>query len=384
MQTRPCSSPILLLAVVAFSVAHSDSGQAQAAQAQTAPSQTASSPIGHTSARDLQVAGAVSVHNGEMQLGNGSTVTAADQPVTIALNRGGQLRLCSTTSVHLSHDRSVDAPDSTALMLALDRGAIEARYTVGKYSDVLLTPDLRVLISGPGVADLSIRVNGKGDTCVDNRGPNAPYITITSQLEGGLYRVQPNQHVSFQHGSLREVVDTETEPCGCPAVPPTSLAGAGQPPGTPSHAVGGPSSTAADTAFPLALSEGLATPPPQPATPVAAPGEVHAQVVVPLTFNGSAPPPKELEAPVPDLPTPRSITPAKPVAATPASSASTPVPPQPAAPAQSVAAHGSPTNSVAQTPTPALVRPAPKPAASPAKNLLRKVGRFFSRVFGAE
>ena len=98
---------------------------------------------------------------------------------------------------------------------------------MGKYSDVLLTPDLRILISGPGQAELSIRVNTKGDTCVDNHGINAPYVTVTSQLDGGLYRVLPDQRVTFEHGSLDEVVDHEPEPCGCPATPPVSVASTG-------------------------------------------------------------------------------------------------------------------------------------------------------------
>src|ERR1700760_4116162 len=181
-------------------------------------------------------------------------------------------------------------------MLRLDRGAIEAQYETGKYSDVLLTPDLRILISGPGEADLAIRVSRQGDTCIDNRGPNAPYITVTSQLEGGLYRVQPGQHVSFQHGSLREVVDTEHEPCGCPA--PVAVAVASVPAaaaptaptgGVQAHPVGGPSSTPADTAFPLAVSEGLTQTPLPPTTPVASPGEVHAQVAVPFHYSGDFP-----------------------------------------------------------------------------------------------
>jgi hypothetical protein len=162
-----------------------------------------------------------------MELGNGSTITAGSETVPITLNRGGELRLCATTSIHLSRDSSIQAADASGLMLALDRGAIEAHYETSKYSDVLLTPDLRILISGPGDADLSIRVSRQGDTCIDNRGSKAPYITVTSPLEGGLYRVQPGQHVSFQHGSLREVVDTEHEPCGCPA--PLSIANAGSP-----------------------------------------------------------------------------------------------------------------------------------------------------------
>ncbi len=64
---------------------------------------------------------------------------------------------------------------------------------------------------------MSVRVSAKGDTCVDNHGENAPYVTVSSLFDGGVYRVQPNQRVLFEHGSLRDVVDNEQEPCGCPA-----------------------------------------------------------------------------------------------------------------------------------------------------------------------
>ncbi len=298
------------------------------------------------------MSGAVDVRNGQMELGNGSIVTAGDQPVKIALTRGGALRLCSTTSVHLAHDRTIDAPDSTALMMGLDRGAIEANYVVGKYSDVLLTPDLRILISGPGTADLSIRVSNNGDTCVNNHGEHAPYITVSSQLEGGIYRVLPNQHVSFEHGSLRSVVDTEQEPCGCPPTAPINVAQAAA---TPGKAVGGPSSTPADTEFPLSVSEGLAPAPGPPTTPVAAPGEVHAQVTVPFVYHGDAP----------------AVVSAPPV---PASSRQT----------------GAASSSTAPAPTSTVTQPAPLPAKKAASNpgFLHRVGRgmghFFSKVFGAE
>ncbi len=280
------------------------------------------SPIGRTSAKEVNVSGAVEVHGGEMLLGNGSAITAGDQAVNIALTRGGDLKLCSTTAVHLSRDRTIDAADSTALMMSLDRGAIEANYETGKYSDVLLTPDLRILISGPGHADFKVRVNAKGDTCVDNHGANAPYITVSSQIDGGLYRIQPNQHVMFLHGGLSDVVDAETEPCGCPAAP-LSVASA-------------PPSKTADTDFPLAVSEGLAAPPGLPTTPVAKPGEVHAQVTVPLVYNGDAAP---------------AVSSAKPAESTPAA------------------------------PPPAAVAPPPKSATSQ-PGFFHRVGRFFSRVFG--
>jgi hypothetical protein len=363
-------------------------GLAALLQAPPLTAQTAASPyIGRTGAQTLQgngvqLAGDVRVANGEMQLGNGSTITAGTDTVPITLTRGGELRLCATTSVHLSRDRSIEAPDASGLMLGLDRGAIEARYPTSKYSDVLLTPDLRILISGPGDADVAIRVSRQGDTCIDNRGPNAPYITVSSQLEGGIYRVQPGQHVSFQHGSLREVVDTEREPCGCPA--PLSVADAGTPsatsPAVPEHPVGGPSSTPSDTAFPLAVSEGLTNAPLPPTTPVAAPGEVHAQVSVPLHYNG--------KLPTVPLTNTETIADGTAVARTSTVAPAAQAPPrQPSAAPPQVAEKREPAPiQPATLPTTAAVAVAPPGAAAkpPARGLFRRVGRFFSRLFGAE
>ncbi len=233
-------------------------------------------PIAYVATQGVTVSGSLEVANGKAVIGNNGAITAGDKTADITLARGGALRLCSTTSVHLSRDISIADLQSSALMIALDRGALEASYTTGKYSDVLMTPDLRILISGPGPADLKIRVSPKGDTCLDNHGAQAPYVTVTSLLEGGLYRVQPNQRVLFEHGSLNEVVDNETEPCGCP-------------PATPEAANG--------NAFPVAQSEGLAPAPPPPTTPVVPAGQAHAQVTVPLVYKSDAPPPE----PPPDM-----------------------------------------------------------------------------------
>jgi hypothetical protein len=312
-----------------------------------APLLAAQQPIGRTSATEVQVSGAVDISHGETSLGNGSEITAGKEAVKITLERGGELRLCSTSSVHLSKDRSIDDPANSALMIALNRGAMEASYSVGKYSDVLLTPDLRILISGPGQADLSIRVNPQGDTCVDNHGAGAPYVTVSSELEGGAYRVLPDQRVNFQRGSLREVVDHEPEPCGCPKTPPVNVAAAS----------GGPSSTPADTAFPIAQSEGLAAPPAPRPVPVVPAGEPHVQVSVPLTYDGdkpATPPP----APVPAPP-----------AAAPAS-APTPTPVPEAAPAPAAVS------------APAVPPPAPVPNPPPDQGgLFHRIGHFFSKIF---
>jgi hypothetical protein len=260
----------------------------------------AQQPIAYVPTDGVTVSGSLEVANGKAAIGNNGSITAGDKTATVSLARGGQLHLCASTTMHLTTDRSI-AQDSSALMLAVDRGAIEASYKPGKYSDVLLTPDLRVLVSGPGDADLKMRVSPKGDTCIDNHGDNAPYVTVTSQFEGGVYRVKPNQRVLFEHGSLQQVVDNESEPCGCPSATSVAVASNNGKP------VGGPSSTPADTAFPLAESEGLKPPPAPPSQPVVPVGQPHAQVEVPLTYNGEAnqvtppstPPPAPAEPPSP-------------------------------------------------------------------------------------
>jgi hypothetical protein len=382
---RLLSIPTLLAAAAPVA------GLAQSgAPAPTANPPGTSAPIGRTRAQEVQVTGDVQLRNGEMQLGNGSTITAGTSTIPITLTRGGDLRLCATTSVHLARDRSIQAPDASGLLLALDRGAIEAHYTTSKYSDVLLTPDLRILISGPGVADVSVRVSRQGDTCIDNRGPNAPYIIVSSQLEDGVYRVQPGQHVSFLHGSLHEVVDTEKEPCGCPA-PPVSVADAGTP-GThaapPGAAVaahpaagalaGGPAAAQADTEFPLAVSEGLLTPPTiEPTAPVAAPGEAHLQVAVPFSYNAKAAANTETE-PAGDLPPIPAPSPAAP-APVPENFHNLSVPPPPPiAPPAPNPVPATPATVIAQPPP-----PRPTTAEKP-RNFFRRVGHFFAKVFGAE
>jgi hypothetical protein len=190
----------------------------------------------------------------------------------------------------------------------------------------------------------------------------------------------PDQRVSFQHGSLREVVDHEPEPCGCPAMPVTSVANSGNSssnPARPGRPVGGPSSTAADTAFPIAQSEGLAPAPAPSAVPTVPTGETHVQVSAPLTYSGenppaapaapaapaSAPPPQPDPAPPPQ-PVPATVAPLQPV-------------PAPAPPTQTATIQPSP--NVASSPQAPVSSQPPKP--SP-RGFFHRVGHFFSRIFG--
>ncbi|MDR3416589.1 MAG: hypothetical protein P4L83_10415, partial [Nevskia sp.] len=163
-----------------------------------------------------EVTGGLQVSNGRAFIAANGAITAGSETTLVTLPYRGVLRVCASTTVKLAADSSVPAGEIPGLMMAMDHGAVEASFATGRNSDILLTPDFRILIGGPGAAEVKVRLGPNGDTCVDNAGINAPYVLVTSVFEGGDYRVQPGQRVMFQHGSLHEVVDQEKEPCGCP------------------------------------------------------------------------------------------------------------------------------------------------------------------------
>src|ERR1700748_1620411 len=88
-------------------------------------------PIAYVPTEGVSVSGSLEVVNGKATIGNNGSVTAGEKTAHVTLARGGEIRLCTSTTVHLTRDRSVfpaTGHDSTALMLAIDRGALEATY----------------------------------------------------------------------------------------------------------------------------------------------------------------------------------------------------------------------------------------------------------------
>ena len=177
----------------------------------------------------------------------------------MALSRGGTVRVCSTSGLHVTAGKSASGT-LLPLMLALDRGAVEVQMAATT-SDVVMTPDLRFTMGSEGPLDLRLRVTSNGDTCVENRGASAPVLRVADPFGGATYELRAGQHVLFEHGSLKEVVDHESSPCGCPPMPVVSVADAGMSSRLRAAAVG--SAVAAKTAeeqhpFPAAVSAGLA------------------------------------------------------------------------------------------------------------------------------
>lgn len=232
-------------------------------------------PIAGNTGQAPTVTGALEVTGDKAIIAASGAVSSGSATTDVTLPHRGVLHVCASTTVKLAADKSVPTDETPGLLMALDHGALEADFTTGRNSDMVLTPDFRILISGPGKASLKLRLGNKGDTCIDNAGVNAPYVLVTSLFGDGMYRVQPGQRVLFEHGSVHDVVDNEKEPCGCPpAVKPGS------------------------NEFPLAQSEGLVPPPkPAPAPPPSA--EMH----LPLVYNSSE------HAPQPELKTAPKIEP---------------------------------------------------------------------------
>ena len=316
----------------------------------------AQQPIGTVGVQDATVAGALEVTNGRAVLVGTTTVTAREHAAEISLSRGGIVRVCSTSSLHVTAGKGgATAP----LMLALDRGAIEVTMPATT-SDVVMTPDLRFTMRSAGPLDLHLRVARNGDTCVENRGENAPLLGVADQFGEATYELRPGQHVLFEHGSLKEVVDHESSACGCPPEPVISVADAGATGGTasaPGSAVAAKSAEEQHP-FPAAVSAGMA---PASSVPQAPAGVVHAQVSTTLSYGdgGST--------------STAAAGPGTPGADTSGTSAKTAAP----APANTAAApNPAPTTETAQAP--------PPPPAPPAPNFFHSIGHFFKHLFSKD
>jgi hypothetical protein len=227
-----------------------------------------------------EVTGGLSVFNGRAFIVANGAITSGSSTTQVTLPYRGTLRVCASTTVKLSSDASVPAGEIPGLLMAIEQGAVEASFATGRNSDILITPDFRILIGGPGAAEVKVRLGQHGDTCVDNAGTDAPYVLVTSVFDGGAYRVQAGQRVMFQNGKINEVVDQEKEPCGCP--PQTSK----------------------PNEFPLAQSEGLAPTPSPPSSPPSVPSSEPTKTPGALVYNGADKPASKTEAAPAEAPAP--------------------------------------------------------------------------------
>jgi hypothetical protein len=200
--------------------------------------------------------------------------------------------VCQTSALHVTESKSADtavnaganANGTSPLLFSLDRGAVEIRMN-GLANDSIMTPDLRMTVQANGPLDVRLRVARNGDTCVENHGAAAPALAVSDPFGTSMYELMAGQHVLFEHGDLHEVVDHETEPCGCPQEQGATVADALLAPA--GAKIGGKTATPPTAAlhpFPAAVSEELA---PVAEKPEGAVAPAQPQATVALTYNAA-------------------------------------------------------------------------------------------------
>jgi hypothetical protein len=178
------------------------------------PSAAAAQVIGDVYASDASVKGSVHETSDGLEVSNGVAITAGEHSATLRLARGGQVRVCPGTNLTVN-----SSPQGQELMFAMSAGSLEADYSIPFLADVVLTPDYRILISGPADVSVSITANKSGDACVRSRGDNS-YVVVSELMGDDFYHVKPDEQVFFHAGHVKDAEENSTMTCGCPAPAP--------------------------------------------------------------------------------------------------------------------------------------------------------------------
>ena len=241
------------------------------------------------------------------RIGNGSSITASTETAVLHIARGGELHVCPGSTVSVTASKS-----NQDLMFGMSTGTLETHYHLGTASDAVLTPDFRILLSGPGDFDYAISANSHGDTCIRALLGNTAPLTVSELMGDRSYQVRPTEQVVFHEGRIDRLSNDVPFDCGCASPPPpvmrasvpettaTTVAEANLPPNlhlpsanTATHAtldpmlpplpnasrpaVAGP--TGSQTGMALARPESAPLPPSKPA-------DIHVQIEAPLVFRG--------------------------------------------------------------------------------------------------
>jgi hypothetical protein len=221
--------------------------------------------IGELYATDASVKGSVVLAGSGTSVLSGSSIQAGAQSATLKLERGGTLLVCEGTKLSITASQS-----GREMLLSLNSGNVEMNYPLGAEADTLLTPDLRLLMPGPGTVHAAVRVSAQGDTCVQSLMGNVAAIVVSETMGDATYQVKPDEAVLFKSGHLNQASQSKQN-CGCRISQPiaTQVAKAAPLP--------------VPAATPKPVAPPAATPPPSP--------EMHMAVEAPFIFRGSDPAP---------------------------------------------------------------------------------------------
>ena len=237
--------------------------------------------IGDVYASDAAVKGDVRQTAGGLEVSNGSVITAGEHSATLRLSRGGQVRICPGTNLTINR-----SPNGQELMFAMSAGSLEGDYTLSATADAVLTPDFRILISGPAKVDISVTAGGNGDACVKSRGDDS-YIVISELMGNDFYRLHANEQAFFRAGHVKDPEINGTASCGCPAPPPLQRAETTPP--APSPTPPPPTPEQETAAFAAVQNEPAvaAAANASAALPTQSQGRVQVEIDAPMIFTGT-------------------------------------------------------------------------------------------------
>src|SRR5882757_9776000 len=245
-------------------------------------------PIGQVQLTDASVRGSVVLANNGASIMSGAQITAGEKNSTLKLTRGGEVNVCSGSSITVTSSNN-----GRENLIALNSGAIETHYTLASNADTIMTPDFRLLLAGPGAFHFGITMTQRGDMCVQSLAGNASSIIVNEQLGESTHQVRPGEQVLFHNGHVDNASTNPGENCGCPKqIPPPPVATTGFK--FPEEQSRGAAQAVA-SGGPAPNAPGV-TPAADPPPPQA--GQVHMQVDAPMVFRGG-----DMPAPAPGFQT---------------------------------------------------------------------------------
>ena len=251
--------------------------------------------IGEVRSPEATVRGAVVVGTAGTSLMSGSQVSAGGSNARLELKRGGELAVCKESSITVT-----SSSRGREMLIALNSGTLETHYTQPATSDTIMTPDFRILLTGPGAFHFAVGALPQGGLCVKSLAGNASSLIVNEQFGDGAHQVKPGEQITFRNGKVDDSVP-DAAGCGCPAPPVVANAKEAAP------GLGFPEQQSRSAEQEVAAGHPAPTGPALvvPAAQQAKPGQTFTQIDAPIVFRAEdmpQPAPSVARANLPAMP----------------------------------------------------------------------------------